>query len=351
MEFSIAGAEIAAVNGSSVISHCSNIEDGRITCLDPQDTVVFDGIIPTLTALSTDTSWAKELLTLSVIRQQPIRNNVVIQLNFTTGEMYSNDLWHIEIVHFNCPQWDIYIDAEFTIYILEPNDMGSFSVILPPLVTVNTSCDSLLNATVSFNSSSSIFRLVLYKTETHWLHIAEIATYRYTELPTELPTFPPTTDMENTVTTPSYDEPVLNLETIIISGVIATITIVMLCVTIGIQCILVSYCLKKQSHNSHCLSMPSATAPPPLSMPSATAAPPLSMHSATAAPPLSMPSETAAPPLSMPSATALPPLSMPSATVATPNPNQVNERGRKHDKDVDSVKNQHYAHIQSTTQV
>ena len=248
VEFSIAGAEIAEVNGSSKISHCSNIEDGEITCLDPRETVVFDGVIPTLTALSTDTSWARELLTLSVARQQSA-HDVVIQLNFTTGEMYSNDLWLIEIVHFNCPNWSIYIDTGLTIF--EQNDMGRFNVISLPLATFNTSCVSLLNTTVSFNSNSSVFMLVFRYTSNakpHWLHIAEIATYRYSNS-----TGPPTSPLtKDTATTPSGNALSLNFETIVIISVIGIVTILVLCAAIGTFCTLVICCLmKKQSHTSH----------------------------------------------------------------------------------------------------
>lgn len=81
--FNFSTLGVAAVNGSSATGGCSDVTlhlDSFSTCANPTSSVLFDGIIPTLTALDGD-AWASQLL----ILQEPIigRYSFVIDFDFT----------------------------------------------------------------------------------------------------------------------------------------------------------------------------------------------------------------------------------------------------------------------------
>ena len=95
------------MNGSSDTGNCSNarVIDNSIPlsrCDSPSTSVLFDGIIPTLTALDGN-MWATHLLTLrssSGILSFPFSLNVVRR---------------VEVVMFNCPQWGISLQSLFLV--------------------------------------------------------------------------------------------------------------------------------------------------------------------------------------------------------------------------------------------
>ena len=72
------------MSGSSATGHCSSVSsDGvRSTCTDPTSSVLFDGVIPTLTGLDGD-MWASQLLTLQ--RATSIRATVLFDFTNTAG--------------------------------------------------------------------------------------------------------------------------------------------------------------------------------------------------------------------------------------------------------------------------
>ena len=147
------------MNGSSDTGHCSNVTVSnrntlsRSRCDSPSTSVLFDGIIPTLTALDGN-MWATQLLTLrssSGILSFPFSLNVVRR---------------VEVVMFNCPQWGISLQR---VHI----GSNSFSI----LHNI-TSCDSLVRvcATVPRNSTSMSLFFFPY-TGSNWTHLAELTFY------------------------------------------------------------------------------------------------------------------------------------------------------------------------------
>ena len=87
--------ETVSVSGSSATGHCSSVTSTGITstCTDPTSSVLFDGVIPTLTGLDGD-MWASHLLTLQTTAT---RTPVVFNFADTPGG-------RLEVVMFNCPE-------------------------------------------------------------------------------------------------------------------------------------------------------------------------------------------------------------------------------------------------------
>ena len=94
-------------NGSSPTGHCNDTTNvqriGRrrlqANCSQPTSSVLFDGVIPTLTELDGN-MWASRLLTM---RARPF---AAINFDFVGVAGYAG-VGRVEIVTFNCPQWGI----------------------------------------------------------------------------------------------------------------------------------------------------------------------------------------------------------------------------------------------------
>ena len=87
-----------SVNGSFDTGHCLNVTVINKTvsrCNNPSTSVLFDGIIPTLSALDGN-MWATQLLTWR-------KANV----GFLSFPFSLNAVRRVEMVMFNCPQWGI----------------------------------------------------------------------------------------------------------------------------------------------------------------------------------------------------------------------------------------------------
>ena len=98
---------VQAANGSSVTGHCSDTTqhlDAWSTCSSPASSVLFDGVIPTLTALDGDT-WASQLM----ILQRPL----IGSYSFSVYSSFANASWirRVEVVMLNCPQWGTAVDS------------------------------------------------------------------------------------------------------------------------------------------------------------------------------------------------------------------------------------------------
>ena len=128
---------------------------------------MYDGAVPSLTALNTDT-WATQLLTLHRTGRPLITSDF-------TGQEGHQEIRRVEVVFFNCPQWGISVDG---IVILQSNitsgtrqlikntDIDSMATSCDSLVTVNLTCEPTLpviSLLFSFNSNCS------------WIHLAEIS--------------------------------------------------------------------------------------------------------------------------------------------------------------------------------
>ena len=108
-----------SVNGSSEVGHCARVtnEGGRKACESPASSVLFDGIIPTLSGLDGD-MWASQLLTLNSLTR-------FSELSFTFPS--TTQVQAVEVVHFNCPFWGI--SVQFT----EEDSAGARSSETPPV--------------------------------------------------------------------------------------------------------------------------------------------------------------------------------------------------------------------------
>ena len=91
-----------AVNGSSNTGRCSPfiLSNTRQTCIASTSSVLFDGNVPTLTGLDGD-MWASQLLTINTTA-----NTAEITFDFTTTPDYTG-VGRVEVVMFNCPEWEI----------------------------------------------------------------------------------------------------------------------------------------------------------------------------------------------------------------------------------------------------
>ena len=87
--------QVQSVNGSSNTGHCSNVSSTVSRCDSPSTSVLFDGIIPTLTALDGN-MWATQLLTFTSTGS-----------GFLSFPFRLNAIRRVGVVMFNCPQWGI----------------------------------------------------------------------------------------------------------------------------------------------------------------------------------------------------------------------------------------------------
>ena len=132
--------ETVSVSGSSATGHCSSVSSTGVisNCTDPTSSVLFDGVIPTLTGLDGD-MWASQLLTLQ--RRLSSVYHPFVLFDFTDTAGYVALTGRLEVVMFNCPEQEISASA-IIVY-----TSSSPSVNPTPLMVVNigiTSCDSLV---------------------------------------------------------------------------------------------------------------------------------------------------------------------------------------------------------------
>ena len=141
----------------------------------PSDNRALDGVIPTLTNLQSDT-WARELLTLQA------RNPDVDTPTIFPDIRESRLLGFVEVVMFNCPEWNI--GPDIITFSGESSDGFSYE---SSLSNFPTSCDGLIHACLpnespvlefqswrvsfSFNNKSGRSNV-----RPRWVHVAEVIT-------------------------------------------------------------------------------------------------------------------------------------------------------------------------------
>ena len=183
---------LSRVNGSSETGHCSSVSHGvvRSTCTDPTSSVLFDGVIPTLTGLDGD-MWASQLLTL----QRPMPS---INIDITTP------ISRVEVTMFNCPEWRILVQS----ISLRDND----GIVIGSSGDLNsiTSCDSLVRLCVPAKAINQLALTVQFNlgTDSNWVHLAEVTFYNdstncppNTTITSEMNTTPTNTPPHPTTTT------------------------------------------------------------------------------------------------------------------------------------------------------
>ena len=241
LSYSILNTALARVNGSSDIGNCSSVSHGgvRSTCTDPTSSVLFDGVIPTLTGLDGD-MWASQLLTL----QRPMPS---INIDITTP------ISRIEVIMFNCPEWRISVQS----ISLRDND----GIVIGSSGDLNsiTSCDSLVRLCVPATAINPLVVRVQFDldTDSNWVHLAEVTFYN------DNTTCPPntiTTEMNTaantpitpttTATTTQETDPDTTNKDVIISVVVVISVVFMIVGIMAAVLILWRYHKHKTSHHT-----------------------------------------------------------------------------------------------------
>ena len=159
-----------SVSGSSATGHCSNVSNTgiRLYCRDPTSSVLFDGVIPTLTGLNGN-MWASRLLAL---QRTTIISRPAVTFDFTDTAGYVGLSGRLEVVMFNCPAMGISASTITVATALTP------LVSTTPLMAVNigiTSCDSLVRVCTSITTvQPSIF---LQFPTSDMVYLAEVTFY------------------------------------------------------------------------------------------------------------------------------------------------------------------------------
>ena len=172
------------VNGSSATGHCSNVNGSATTssCTDPTSSVLFDGVVPTLTGLDGD-MWASQLLTLHST------GSIKVAFSFSIIQIVRLG---VEVVMFNCPEWGISVQS------VKLNDIPATGNNMNSI----TSCDSLVRLCVPATDINSLVVTVQFDlgTDSNWVHLAEVTFYD------DSTTCPPdttiTTEMNTATNTP-----------------------------------------------------------------------------------------------------------------------------------------------------
>ena len=167
MSFEITRGTLSAANGSSKCAYCSTLPK-RMICEAPENSVLFDGEIPTLTGLSGH-MWASQLLTLT-----SASNGIDIRFDFKpTNKTDENIIRMVQVVLFNCPFWQI--GANF---ISVWNITGTANLI-SSITELSTCCNNLTVVCINMDTSrtASIINLKFAQVGMK-LHLAEITFYK-----------------------------------------------------------------------------------------------------------------------------------------------------------------------------
>ena len=162
---------VQAVNGSSATGHCSDITlnlDYYSTCSSPASSVLFDGVIPTLTALDGNT-WARQLM----ILQRPMFGSSSF---YIYSSFINSWIRRVEVMLFNCPQWGTAVNR-ISIAFLYP-EYSYYRDSISAYLTV-FSCDTLVKVCVPFDTSSAptAIRLSFSTNSYYKVHLAEVSFY------------------------------------------------------------------------------------------------------------------------------------------------------------------------------
>ena len=162
-----------SVSGSSATGNCSRVTSNGVisTCTNPTSSVLFDGVIPTLTGLDGD-MWASQLLTL----QRETSARATVLFDFTDTPNYNGAIsGRLEVVMFNCPENGI---SASTIIV---SISSSPSVNPTQLMDVNigiTSCESLVRVcTPIATTQPSITLFFVIGASSDMVYLADVTFY------------------------------------------------------------------------------------------------------------------------------------------------------------------------------
>ena len=169
-------AQTVSVSGSSATGNCSSVNSSGVisTCTDSTSSVLFDGVIPTLTGLDGD-MWASQLLTL----QRTTSTRATVLFDFTDTPGYVGLSGRFEVVMFNCP--DMGISAS-TIRLSTSSSPSENTTLLVDVNIGITSCDSLVTVcTTIYTVQPSI---ILDFATSDIMYLAEVTFYAATSAST-----------------------------------------------------------------------------------------------------------------------------------------------------------------------
>ena len=161
------------MSGSSATGHCSSISSTgvRSTCRDPISSVLFDGVIPTLTGLDGD-MWASQLLTL---QKRTNTERATVLFDFTDTPGYVGLSGRLEVVMFNC------LKKRISASTIRVSTSSSPSVNPTLLMDVNigiTSCDSLVTVCMPITTPQpSITLEFVIGVTSDMVYLAEVTFY------------------------------------------------------------------------------------------------------------------------------------------------------------------------------
>ena len=163
-------AQTVSVSGSSVTGHCSNVNSNGVisTCTDPTSSVLFDGVIPTLTGLDGD-MWASQLLTL----QRITSTRATVLFDFTNTTSYVGLFGRLEVVMFNCPKNGI---SAPTIRVLTSSSLSGNQKVLMDVNIGITSCDSLVRVCTPISTTQPSITLEFHNIPS-MMYLAEVTFY------------------------------------------------------------------------------------------------------------------------------------------------------------------------------
>ena len=250
-------AQTVSVSGSSAAGNCSSVTSTGVilTCTNPTSSVLFDGVIPTLTGLDGD-MWASQLLTLQ--RTTSTRATVLFDFTSTPGYVGLLASGRLEVVMFNCPDMGISASTIRVSTSLSP------SVYPTPLMNVNidtTSCDFLVTVctTISTVQPSITLEFVIGATS-DMVYLAEVTFYAASSASTcpletiittddTTTTTPPNTTTLNT-TTPNTTTAMGSNITSVIVPVVVVICVVFMIVGI-MAAVFIRWRLNKHKTSHH----------------------------------------------------------------------------------------------------
>ena len=150
-----------SVNGSSPDGHCQLIVTANnvTICSNPTTSVLTDEEIDQLTGLENGT-WAHDLLTLNGTA------NIIFNLTGTPSLPEYVGVDGVEVVMFNCPQWEIFVNN------IQASAPSSTSATVSP---GNTSCDSLVTVDIPYCTTEAVISLTF--NTSNWVHLDEVKFY------------------------------------------------------------------------------------------------------------------------------------------------------------------------------
>ena len=162
---------VLAANGSSATGNCPDVPSwlSLSTCSSPASSVLFDGVIPTLTALDGNT-WARQLM----ILQRAIFGSYY-SFNIISSFANARRIRRVEVVLFNCPQWGTAVHSISLAFLYQ--GYSSYSDRTFSTITV-ISCDSLVKVCIPVDTTSVLTAVRLFFNSINMVHLAEVSFYK-----------------------------------------------------------------------------------------------------------------------------------------------------------------------------